>query len=122
MKEKEEEIKRLRKELEACQSEDPDASLPACMYNFSRSEMARVVMEKNQYKQRLLELQEAVRRSQTLRATQDERSTEDKRTAKEIWVSSPMPPKRNIGRRCPLSDAGLQYVFIATDERPRFLP
>ncbi|TNN81092.1 C-Jun-amino-terminal kinase-interacting protein 4 [Liparis tanakae] len=83
MKEKEEEIKRLRKELEACQSEDPDASLPACLRNFSRSEMARVVMEKNQYKQRLLELQEAVRRSQTLRATQDERSTEDKRSS--VW-------------------------------------
>ncbi|XP_056300919.1 C-Jun-amino-terminal kinase-interacting protein 4 isoform X1 [Pseudoliparis swirei] len=83
MKEKEEEIKRLRKELEACQSEDPDASLPTCMRNFSRSEMARVVMEKNQYKQRLLELQEAVRRSQTLRATQDERSTEDKRSS--VW-------------------------------------
>lgn len=42
-------------------------SQPASMRNFSRSEMARVVMEKNQYKQRLFELQEAVRRSQTLR-------------------------------------------------------
>lgn len=43
------------------------ASLTASMRHFSRSEMARVVMEKNQYKQRLFELQEAVRRSQTLR-------------------------------------------------------
>ncbi|XP_068426818.1 C-Jun-amino-terminal kinase-interacting protein 4 isoform X2 [Clinocottus analis] len=83
MKEKEEETKRLRKELEECQSEDPDASLPTAMRNFSRSEMARVVMEKNQYKQRLMELQEAVRRSQTLRATKDERLTEDKRSS--VW-------------------------------------
>ncbi|XP_074509510.1 C-Jun-amino-terminal kinase-interacting protein 4 isoform X2 [Sebastes fasciatus] len=83
MKEKEEETKRLRKELEACQSEDPDASLPSSMRHFSRSEMARVVMEKNQYKQRLFELQEAVRRSQTLRATKDERLTEDKRSS--VW-------------------------------------
>ncbi|XP_068591814.1 C-Jun-amino-terminal kinase-interacting protein 4 isoform X2 [Cebidichthys violaceus] len=83
IKEKEEETKRLRKELEACQSEDPDASLPTSMRNFSRSEMARVVMEKNQYKQRLFELQEAVRRSQTLRATKDERITEDKRSS--VW-------------------------------------
>lgn len=83
MKEKEEETKRLRKELEACQSEDPDASLPTSMRHFSRSEMARVVMEKNQYKQRLFELQEAVRRSQTLRATKDERLTEDKRSS--VW-------------------------------------
>ncbi|XP_054477266.1 C-Jun-amino-terminal kinase-interacting protein 4 isoform X2 [Anoplopoma fimbria] len=83
MKEKEEETKRLRKELETCQSEDPDASLPTSMRPFSRSEMARVVMEKNQYKQRLFELQEAVRRSQTLRATKDERLTEDKRSS--VW-------------------------------------
>ncbi|XP_037311093.2 C-Jun-amino-terminal kinase-interacting protein 4 isoform X1 [Pungitius pungitius] len=83
MKEKEEETKRLRKELEECQSEDPDASLPTSMRHFSRSEMARVVMEKNQYKQRLFELQEAVRRSQTLRATKDERLTEDKRSS--VW-------------------------------------
>ncbi|XP_038567145.1 C-Jun-amino-terminal kinase-interacting protein 4 [Micropterus salmoides] len=83
MKEKEEENKRLRKELETCQSEDPDASLPSSVRHFSRSEMARVVMEKNQYKQRLFELQEAVRRSQTLRATKRERLTEEKRLS--VW-------------------------------------
>ncbi|XP_029959246.1 C-Jun-amino-terminal kinase-interacting protein 4 isoform X2 [Salarias fasciatus] len=83
MKEKEEETKRLRKELETIHSEDPDASLPASMRHFSRSEMARVVMEKNQYKQRLFELQEAVRHSQTLRATKEERLTDDKRSS--VW-------------------------------------
>ncbi|XP_051577825.1 C-Jun-amino-terminal kinase-interacting protein 4 [Myxocyprinus asiaticus] len=72
-KEMEEETKRLRKELETFQSEDPDASLPSSLRRFSRSEMARVVMEKNQYKERLIELQEAVRRSQTLRVTKEER-------------------------------------------------
>uniref|UniRef100_A0A3Q2PNQ8 C-Jun-amino-terminal kinase-interacting protein 4 n=1 Tax=Fundulus heteroclitus TaxID=8078 RepID=A0A3Q2PNQ8_FUNHE len=67
LKEKEEEIK-LRRELETCQPEDPDlqAGLPTSMRPFSRSEMARVVMEKNQYKQRLFELQEALRHSQAL--------------------------------------------------------
>uniref|UniRef100_A0A3P8SMD3 Si:dkey-17m8.1 n=1 Tax=Amphiprion percula TaxID=161767 RepID=A0A3P8SMD3_AMPPE len=83
MKEKEEETKRLRKELEACQSEDPDASLPSSMRHFSRSEMARVVMEKNQYKQRLIELQEALRQSQILRATKGERFSEEKRSS--VW-------------------------------------
>ncbi|KAF7666827.1 hypothetical protein LDENG_00089390 [Lucifuga dentata] len=83
MKEKEEETKRLRKQLEVCQSEDPDASLPTSMRRFSRSEMARVVMEKNQYKERLFELQEAVRRSQTLRVTKEERLTEDRRSS--VW-------------------------------------
>lgn len=83
VKEKEEETKRLRKELETCQSEDSDVSQPASMRNFSRSEMARVVMEKNQYKQRLFELQEAVRRSQTLRATKEERFSEERRSS--VW-------------------------------------
>ncbi|XP_041843552.1 C-Jun-amino-terminal kinase-interacting protein 4 isoform X2 [Melanotaenia boesemani] len=79
MKEKEDEIKRLRKELEAYRTEDPDAS----MRHFSRSEMARVVMEKNQYKQRLFELQEAVRHSQTVRATKEEKFTEERRSG--VW-------------------------------------
>ncbi|KAM4568411.1 C-Jun-amino-terminal kinase-interacting protein 4 isoform 2-T2 [Fundulus diaphanus] len=83
LKEKEEEIKRLRKELETCQPEDPDAGLPTSMRPFSRSEMARVVMEKNQYKQRLFELQEALRHSQALRATKVERFTEEKRSS--VW-------------------------------------
>ncbi|XP_070991859.1 C-Jun-amino-terminal kinase-interacting protein 4-like isoform X2 [Oncorhynchus clarkii lewisi] len=82
MKEMEEETKRLRKELEANQSDD-DSSLPISLRRFSRSEMSRVVMEKNQYKERLFELQEAVRRSQTIRATQEERITERERTS--VW-------------------------------------
>ncbi|XP_026140021.1 C-Jun-amino-terminal kinase-interacting protein 4-like isoform X1 [Carassius auratus] len=72
-KEMEDEIKRLRKELETI-SEDPDASLPTSLRRFSRSEMARVVMEKNQYKERLFELQEAMRRAQLQsRVTKEER-------------------------------------------------
>nr|XP_020473292.1 C-Jun-amino-terminal kinase-interacting protein 4-like isoform X2 [Monopterus albus] len=83
MKEKEEETKRLRKELETYQSENPDACLPSSMRHFSRSEMARVVMEKNQYKQRLFELQESIRHSQTLRATKEVKLSEEKRSS--VW-------------------------------------
>ncbi|XP_047217278.1 C-Jun-amino-terminal kinase-interacting protein 4 isoform X2 [Girardinichthys multiradiatus] len=82
LKEKEEEIRRLRRELETCQPVDPDAGLPASMRHFSRSEMARVVMEKNQYKQRLFELQEALRHSQTLKATKVDKFTADKSS---VW-------------------------------------
>ncbi|XP_042160956.1 C-Jun-amino-terminal kinase-interacting protein 4 isoform X1 [Oncorhynchus tshawytscha] len=82
MKDMEEETKRLRKELEANQSDD-DSSLPISLRQFSRSEMSRVVMEKNQYKERLFELQEAVRRSQTIRVSQEERITERERTS--VW-------------------------------------
>ncbi|XP_019724656.1 C-Jun-amino-terminal kinase-interacting protein 4 isoform X2 [Hippocampus comes] len=84
MKEKEEELKRLREKLETFQSSDPDASLATSMRHFSRSEMARVVMEKNQYKQRLFELQEAMRQSQTLRATKEERLSEERRSS--VWA------------------------------------
>ncbi|XP_051920964.1 C-Jun-amino-terminal kinase-interacting protein 4 isoform X2 [Hippocampus zosterae] len=84
MKEKEEELKRLREKLETFQSSYPDASLATSMRHFSRSEMARVVMEKNQYKQRLFELQEAMRQSQTLRATKAERLSEERRSS--VWA------------------------------------
>ncbi|XP_077382328.1 C-Jun-amino-terminal kinase-interacting protein 4 isoform X2 [Festucalex cinctus] len=84
MKEKDEETKRLREKLEKFQSSDPDASLAASPRHFSRSEMARVVMEKNQYKQRLFELQEAMRQSQTLRATKEERLSEERRSS--VWA------------------------------------
>ncbi|KAM6968361.1 C-Jun-amino-terminal kinase-interacting protein 3 [Aplochiton taeniatus] len=81
MKEMDEEARRLRKELEACQSEDPD-TLPMALRRFSRSEMARVVMERNQYKERLFELQEAMRRSQTIRATKVDRPPEERTS---VW-------------------------------------
>ncbi|XP_077432510.1 C-Jun-amino-terminal kinase-interacting protein 4 isoform X2 [Vanacampus margaritifer] len=84
MKEKDEEMKRLREKLEKFQSSDPDASLATSVRHFSRSEMARVVMEKNQYKQRLFELQEAMRQSQTLRATKEEKLSEERRSS--VWA------------------------------------
>ncbi|XP_054637279.1 C-Jun-amino-terminal kinase-interacting protein 4 isoform X2 [Dunckerocampus dactyliophorus] len=84
MKEKEDEVKRHREKLETLQSSDPDASLSTSMRHFSRSEMARVVMEKNQYKQRLFELQEAIRQSHTLRATKEERLSDERRSS--LWV------------------------------------
>ncbi|XP_040923674.1 C-Jun-amino-terminal kinase-interacting protein 4 isoform X2 [Betta splendens] len=126
MREKEEETKRLRKELEACQSEDSDASLTTSMRHFSRSEMARVVMEKNQYKQRLFELQEALRRSQTLRATKEVKLTEEKRSgvwrkfnrffglSKESFIPPPVSALALQGSpsltRCPLSSPQMPVV------------
>jgi hypothetical protein len=39
---------------------------------FTRVEMARVLMERNQYKERLIELQEAIRWSELIKATKNE--------------------------------------------------
>ncbi|MCI4374456.1 hypothetical protein PGIGA_G00006500 [Pangasianodon gigas] len=82
-KEMEEENKRLRKELEASQAEDSDTSLSTSNRRFSRSEMARVVMEKNQYKERLIELQDALRRAQALGVTKNEKIPEDRKSS--VW-------------------------------------
>lgn len=104
VKEKEEEIKRLKSDLAGFQSSESDTSLSASVRHFSRSEMARVVMEKNQYKQRLFELQESMRHSQTVRVPREDHLTGDKRASvwkkfnrllglsKEPFIPSPSKP------------------------------
>lgn len=50
---------------------------------FTRVEMARVLMERNQYKERLMELQEAVRWTETLRAARSLNENSDQPKAKQ---------------------------------------
>ncbi len=50
---------------------------------FTRVEMARVLMERNQYKERFMELQDAVRWTEMMRATRVE--TLDKKSKQSIW-------------------------------------
>ena len=47
---------------------------------FTRAEMARVLMERNQYKERLMELQEAIRWTEMHRAMQQEPAETKKRS------------------------------------------
>ncbi|XP_048723594.1 C-Jun-amino-terminal kinase-interacting protein 3 isoform X13 [Caretta caretta] len=70
---------------------------------FTRVEMARVLMERNQYKERLMELQEAVRWTEMIRASREHPSVQEKKKS-TIWQffsrlfsssSSPPPAKRN---------------------------
>lgn len=51
---------------------------------FTRVEMAVVLMERNQYKERLMELQEAVRLTEILRATRTVDNL-DKKSKQSIW-------------------------------------
>jgi len=51
---------------------------------FTRVEMARVLMERNQYKERFMELQEAVRWTEMIRATRTDPAT-DKKNKQTIW-------------------------------------
>ncbi|XP_047656694.1 C-Jun-amino-terminal kinase-interacting protein 3 isoform X4 [Tachysurus fulvidraco] len=134
VKELEEDLKRLRAEaLGASQDskdeggEDNMAQYSSSLQDdvtvaqrrrFTRVEMARVLMERNQYKERLMELQEAVRWTEMIRASREgPQITEKKKST--IWQffarlfstsSSPPPVKRpytsvNIHYRSP-SPAG----------------
>lgn len=51
---------------------------------FTRVEMARVLMERNQYKERFMELQEAVRWTEMIRATRND-PNDVKKNKQTIW-------------------------------------
>ncbi|XP_041942641.1 C-Jun-amino-terminal kinase-interacting protein 3 isoform X6 [Alosa sapidissima] len=78
---------------------------------FTRVEMARVLMERNQYKERLMELQEAVRWTEMIRASRENPQIQEKKKS-TIWQffarlfstsSSPPPVKR------PYSSVNIHY-------------
>ncbi|KAL0993715.1 hypothetical protein UPYG_G00112310 [Umbra pygmaea] len=117
VKELEEELKRLRAEaLTLGTSQDSkdevgeDYSSPMVdgdvtmtqRRRFTRVEMARVLMERNQYKERLMELQEAVRWTEMIRASRESPQMQEKKKS-TIWQffarlfsssASPPPVKR----------------------------
>uniref|UniRef100_A0A670JRM6 C-Jun-amino-terminal kinase-interacting protein 3 n=1 Tax=Podarcis muralis TaxID=64176 RepID=A0A670JRM6_PODMU len=115
IKELEEELKRVKSEVIVARREpkeeveDPSSSplqdnIPiAQRRRFTRVEMARVLMERNQYKERLMELQEAVRWTEMIRASREHPSVQEKKKS-TIWQffsrlfsssSSPPPAKRS---------------------------
>nr|XP_040047080.1 C-Jun-amino-terminal kinase-interacting protein 3 isoform X18 [Gasterosteus aculeatus aculeatus] len=115
VKELEEELKRLRAEALGMSRDSKDEggddfSSPmqdgdmtmTQRRRFTRVEMARVLMERNQYKERLMELQEAVRWTEMIRASRENPQISEKKKS-TIWQffarlfstsSSPPPVKR----------------------------
>lgn len=84
----EDEVKRLKELLSVSagggENED-EADVPmAQRRRFTRVEMARVLMERNQYKERFMELQDAVRFTEMVRATRVD-TTMDKKNKQSIW-------------------------------------
>lgn len=64
---------------------EDEADVPmAQRRRFTRVEMARVLMERNQYKERFMELQDAVRWTEMVRASRVD-STVDKKNKQTIW-------------------------------------
>ncbi|XP_036399735.1 C-Jun-amino-terminal kinase-interacting protein 4 isoform X5 [Megalops cyprinoides] len=90
-KELEEELKKVRAEVEEAKQkskEDDDSDVPTAQRKrFTRVEMARVLMERNQYKERLMELQEAVRWTEMIRASRENPALSEKKKS-SIWQLS----------------------------------
>jgi hypothetical protein len=53
---------------------------------FTRAEMARVIMERNQYKERLIDLQDAVRYTEMIRAS---KNADQENTAPNVSNAAP---------------------------------
>ncbi|XP_041714673.1 C-Jun-amino-terminal kinase-interacting protein 4 isoform X3 [Coregonus clupeaformis] len=93
-KELEDELKKVRAEAEEAKTKtktennEEDADVPTAQRKrFTRVEMARVLMERNQYKERLMELQEAVRWTEMIRASRENPAAADKKKS-SIWQLS----------------------------------
>ncbi|XP_078096950.1 C-Jun-amino-terminal kinase-interacting protein 3 isoform X2 [Mustelus asterias] len=100
MKELEEELKRVKSEaivaMNNKEGKEELEDVSQCFHNlqdevpvaqrrrFTRVEMARVLMERNQYKERLMELQEAVRWTEMIRASREYPSIQEKKKS-GIW-------------------------------------
>uniref|UniRef100_A0A665UGV0 C-Jun-amino-terminal kinase-interacting protein 4-like n=1 Tax=Echeneis naucrates TaxID=173247 RepID=A0A665UGV0_ECHNA len=91
-RELEEDLKKVRVEMEEVKQktkDEEDVSLlddvpTAQRKRFTRVEMARVLMERNQYKERLMELQEAVRWTEMIRASRETPALTEKKKS-SIW-------------------------------------
>ncbi|XP_062572092.1 C-Jun-amino-terminal kinase-interacting protein 4-like isoform X5 [Saccostrea cucullata] len=110
IKELEDELKKTKEELEkknnaAKEGEEEDDVPMAQRKRFTRVEMARVLMERNQYKERLMELQEAVRWTEMIRASREHpeaSSSPQKQKKGSVWnffsnlfsSSSPSKPSK----------------------------
>ncbi|XP_055708503.1 JNK-interacting protein 3 isoform X3 [Phlebotomus papatasi] len=83
----EEELKKTKEQLKqqnSSEQEDEGEISMAQRKRFTRVEMARVLMERNQYKERFMELQEAVRWTEMIRASRTVESL-DKKSKHKFW-------------------------------------
>ncbi|XP_041829680.1 C-Jun-amino-terminal kinase-interacting protein 4 isoform X2 [Melanotaenia boesemani] len=89
-RELEEELKKVKAELEDTKHKvkndnEDDSDVPTAQRKrFTRVEMARVLMERNQYKERLMELQEAVRWTEMIRASKENPALPEKKKS-SLW-------------------------------------
>uniref|UniRef100_A0A673MRU3 C-Jun-amino-terminal kinase-interacting protein 4 n=1 Tax=Sinocyclocheilus rhinocerous TaxID=307959 RepID=A0A673MRU3_9TELE len=111
-KELEEELKKVKAEAEEAKQnnnkEKDESDVPTAQRRrFTRVEMARVLMERNQYKERLMELQEAVRWTEMIRASRENSEVAEKKRSSirqffsRLFSSSSSSTSSNTARGLP---------------------
>ncbi|XP_051572835.1 C-Jun-amino-terminal kinase-interacting protein 4-like isoform X4 [Myxocyprinus asiaticus] len=111
-KELEEELKKLKAESEVPKQnnnkDEDESDVPTAQRRrFTRVEMARVLMERNQYKERLMELQEAVRWTEMIRASRENSEVAEKKRSSirqffsRLFSSSSSSTSSNTARALP---------------------
>lgn len=88
VQELEDEVKKVKEDLEkkTNNKSDDEEDVPlAQRKRFTRVEMARVLMERNQYKERFMELQDAVRWTEMLRAAKQDPSIDKNKNNRGIF-------------------------------------
>ncbi|XP_063748845.1 C-Jun-amino-terminal kinase-interacting protein 4 isoform X6 [Eleginops maclovinus] len=119
-KELEEEIKKIRAELEESKqkvkndNEDDQSDVPTAQRKrFTRVEMARVLMERNQYKERLMELQEAVRWTEMIRASKENPALPEKKKSSLWQFFSRLFSSSGAAAKKPASEAPVNVKYNA---------
>lgn len=111
----EQELKRVKMDAEKATVALKEANVSAAhRKRFTRVEMARVLMERNQYKERLMELQEAVRWTEMIRASKERNLELQQKKKSSIWKffsnlfgpspKKPAPPMVAIRYNSPQAD------------------
>ncbi|XP_077558736.1 JNK-interacting protein syd isoform X8 [Haemaphysalis longicornis] len=119
----EEELKKCKEELDkmkAAKSDDEQEDVPmAQRKRFTRVEMARVLMERNQYKERYMELQEAIRWTGMIKASRTDPTADPKKNRSSIWKifsnlfsAADKPPQK------PVSTVNVRYNAPSTRLSP----
>ncbi|XP_047234061.1 C-Jun-amino-terminal kinase-interacting protein 4 isoform X3 [Girardinichthys multiradiatus] len=117
-KELEEELKKVKAKLEEAKQKvknenEDDSDVPTAQRKrFTRVEMARVLMERNQYKERLMELQEAVRWTEMIRASKENTALPEKKKS-SLWQLSRLFSSSGGAARKPVGEAPVNVKYNA---------
>ncbi|KAL1434023.1 hypothetical protein MTO96_012022 [Rhipicephalus appendiculatus] len=119
----EDELRKIREELEkmkAAKSDDEQEDVPmAQRKRFTRVEMARVLMERNQYKERYMELQEAIRWTGMIKASRTDPTEDPKKNRSSIWkIFSNLFSAADKPQQKPVSTVNVRYNAPSTRLSP----